>query len=346
MAESRLLFYVGNQLSRHGSTPTTIETLGPRLSQFVDLIAVSDKKNRWWRLWDITWQFLRKKRHIGVVLIDTYSTAHFWVALWVACLARWFHRPYVCFLHGGNLPARLTNHPGLSRWLFGGALQLISPSRYLQRTFGEYGFESVYLPNSIDLAAYPFRLRRHLKPRLLYVRAMCRLYHPTLLVTVLHLLKDSFPDLTLTMIGPDKDGSSTEVLAMARELGVSERITLTGRLEKEQWIRQSPSFDLFVNPTRFDNHPVSVIEAMALGFPIVSTTAGGLPDLLSHEQTALLVPPEQPEAFATAVARLLEDPDLAEGLSRRSRLSAERFDWTCLEGQWRSMLSHWRLTKT
>jgi len=82
--------------------------------------------------------------------------------------------------------------------------------------------------------------------------------------------------------------------------------------------------DVFVVPSRTEGTPLALLEAMALERPIVATNVGGLPELLTHEANALLVPPEDPHALAAAVVRLLDDRDLGERLGRAARETVER----------------------
>jgi glycosyltransferase involved in cell wall biosynthesis len=97
--------------------------------------------------------------------------------------------------------------------------------------------------------------------------------------------------------------------------------------------------DIFLNTTNIDNTPVSVLEAMACGLCVVSTNVGGIPYLLEHEHDALLVPPNDPQAMATAVHRLLNEPDLAERLSRNARQKAAQCDWSIILPQWEALLT-------
>ena len=67
---------------------------------------------------------------------------------------------------------------------------------------------------------------------------------------------------------------------------------------------------------------------MASGLPIVATDAGGIPEFLDHEISALLVPPRDPEALADALTRLIGDPDLSEAMGRSNRKRVETtYDW-------------------
>ena len=73
--------------------------------------------------------------------------------------------------------------------------------------------------------------------------------------------------------------------------------------------------------------PISLLEAMASGVPIVSTSVGGIPYLVEHEKTALLVPVADPDAMATAMLRLLREPGLAGGLRSRGLTTAAEYAW-------------------
>jgi glycosyltransferase involved in cell wall biosynthesis len=74
--------------------------------------------------------------------------------------------------------------------------------------------------------------------------------------------------------------------------------------------------DLFAFPSFAEGMPNSVLEAGATGLPIVATPVGGIPEIVTHERTGLLVPPRDAEALAGAILRVLQDPDLASRLSR------------------------------
>ena len=134
------------------------------------------------------------------------------------------------------------------------------------------------------------------------------------------------------MVGPDKDGSLNEVKKMAREKNLN--CHFKGKLSKEEWIKLSEGYDIFINTTLIDNTPVSVIEAMALGLPVVSTNVGGIPYLISNEENGLLVKPRDAEAMAKGILRLMENPEFAENLSKKGRLKAEKFNWPEVKQLW------------
>lgn len=271
-------------------------------------------------------------------MIDTYGSINFYIAWVVARLARVVGKPYIPILHGGNLPLRLEHNPHLCRHIFKYAYQSIAPSRYMQAAFAQHGYETKVIPNSIDLKEYNYQKRSQISPRLLWVRSFAALYNPGLAIEVFKMLRTKYPDATLCMVGPDKDGSLAQCKALAAQLGVADQVTFTGRLSKTAWHQLSAEYDIFLNTTNVDNMPISVIEAMALGLPVVSTNVGGLPYLLEDQKEALLVPPADSSVMVDAITRLLEDPVLVERLSKNARQKVEAFDIEVVLKQWRNLI--------
>jgi glycosyltransferase involved in cell wall biosynthesis len=276
------------------------------------------------------------KSHL--LLIDTYSTSAFWFAYLSAKLANQLKLNYIPILHGGDLPKRLASHPKHCRQLFEKAKVNVAPSAYLMHHFQKAGYTNlVYIPNTIMLEKYEFKLRQKLQPHFLWVRSFAHLYNPILALQVLERLLNHYPEAKLSMVGPFKDDSIEECKAYveANQLPV----TFTGGMPKEDWLDYAKDFDIFINTTNVDNTPVSVMEAMALGLPVVSTNVGGIPFLLEDQIDALLVEPNQVETFTEAVLKLLKPPKLAASLSKAGREKVEQFDWHVVKERWHAVIS-------
>jgi glycosyltransferase involved in cell wall biosynthesis len=84
---------------------------------------------------------------------------------------------------------------------------------------------------------------------------------------------------------------------------------------------------LLLNPSLADNMPISLLEAMASGVPIVSTDVGGIPYLVEHGSSAMLVPPRQPDEMADCALRILDDPGVAERLRAKGLELARHYTW-------------------
>jgi len=123
--------------------------------------------------------------------------------------------------------------------------------------------------------------------------------------------------LELTLLG---DGSDRQRLQeLARRLGIHEHVVFAGYASQRQLSEHLERSDLFVLPSFAEGVPVSLMEAMACGVPVLSTCVGGIAELVEPEQTGLLVPPADCAALANAVARYCDDQELRQRISRQAR---------------------------
>lgn len=332
------LLYIGNKLSKHGFTPTSIETLGPFLEDEGYVVNyASSRKNQILRFLDMIFMVWKTRKSTHYIIIDTYSTWNFWYAVFVGIIAKKCSLRYLPILRGGDLPNRLLRNPRTAKKLFENAYVNIAPSKYLEYAFMEFGIKNIkYIPNSIEIKNYPFKEKKTDVPRLLWVRSFASIYNPKMAIDVLEKVKEIYPDATLTMVGPDKDGS----LETARQYAISKKLNVnfTGRLSKKEWILLSEDYNVFINTTDFDNTPVSVIEAMALGLPIISTNVGGIPYLLEDNVDAILINPNDSEAMAGAVLKIINDVSLRNRLIEKGRQKAQTWDWEKVKLLWREVL--------
>ena len=355
------ILYIGNHLT--GGLPTGVSTLSVNLRrEGYEVVTASSKKKKAARLGEMLWQVWKYRKWADYVLIDTYSTWNFWYAVAVARLCGRLGLRYIPILHGGDLPGRLRRSPRASRRLFGKAYVNVAPSGFLVEEFSgrdaihrvqragegvpadgaDFGadiadnFKVVFIPNSIDLSNYAFKARINVSPKLFWVRAFQDLYEPLMALKTLQQLLPKYPDAELCMVGPDKDGSLQQCRAYAEEHGLP--VTFPGKLSKSAWTQLAESYDLFLNTSRVDNTPLSLIEAMALGLPVISTRAGGIPYMISDGGEGLLVPIGDAGAMVDAVQRLVEDPALAAQLSTTARKKVEAFDWEVVKEQWFNLL--------
>jgi L-malate glycosyltransferase len=334
-----MILYLGNNLTLHGNTPSSIETLGKFLGERYRVKRFSSKKNQALRWLDMMWAIVYHHRKASVVLIDTYSSLGFYYALGAACFCKFFSIPYVPILRGGNLNHRLKKSSKLSRFVFGGALTLVAPSNYLFTSFRKLGFTNlVYIPNSIEIDRYLVKKRKAVTPRLLWVRSFHRVYNPAMAIEVLQKLQAYFPDTELCMVGPDKDGSLEQCKALAKERGLETSIKFTGVLSKRDWHSLSEQYDIFINTTTIDNTPVSVIEAMALGLPVVSTNVGGVPFLIQDTENGLLIDSGDSHGMIDKIRWLIDNPESAYQIASKAREEVEKFDWNLVKLKWFAIL--------
>lgn len=337
----RGVLLVGNFVSRSRAYRGVCEDLAERLAgRGWAVVTTSSQPAKLPRLLDMVGTAWRRRHDYDVAHVDVFSGPAFLWAEAVCWTLRRVRKPYVLTLRGGSLPHFARRWPGRVRRLLRSAAMVTTPSRYLLEAMTPYRADLTLLPNPLDLPAYPFQERTAPRPRLIWLRAFHETYNPTMAARVVALLRPDFPDVTLTMIGPDKgDGSRERVAQVAAELGVADRVTLgDGVPKREVPARLSGGGDIFLNTTNVDNTPVSVLEAMACGLCVVSTDAGGLPYLIEDGSNGLLVPVGDPQRMADAVRRVLTEPGLAARLSANARRKAESHDWGTLVRQWNLLL--------
>jgi glycosyltransferase involved in cell wall biosynthesis len=332
------LLYIGNKLSDHGYTATSIETLGMFLESEGYLVYyASSKKNRILRMCEMIYKTFYYARKVDYVLIDTYSTKNFWFALIISQICRLLRVKYIPKLHGGNLPYRIEKSKLLSNLIFKNAFVNVAPSNYLYKVFKKNGFSNlIYIPNTIEIQLYTQFIKEYDSPRILWVRSFANIYNPVMAIKVFIKLKQLYPNAKICMVGPQKDTSYAKTVRFVKNNKLD--VLFTGKLSKEEWVKLSKEYNVFINTTHFDNTPISVIEAMALGLPVVSTNVGGIPNLLEHNKNGLLVDDNDVEEMTNQIIRLMEEPNLAQTLSINGKDLVKSFDWNIVKKQWIELL--------
>jgi glycosyltransferase involved in cell wall biosynthesis len=175
---------------------------------------------------------------------------------------------------------------------------------------------TVVIRNGIDAAARPARQETH-PPRIVAVGRLQAPKDPLSLVRALAKLRGRHFHALIVGDGPDRPAVEAEL----RRLELTEAVDLTG--EREDVAEILAASAVFVLSSRSEAFPMSVLEAMAAGLPVVATRVGGLPELVVEGETGLLVPAGDPEELAAAIARLLDDPDLRERFGSAGRARVE-----------------------
>jgi L-malate glycosyltransferase len=321
-----------------GWVPSQAEILAEHFrAEGYEVRLTSRRVRRLPRLVDTVVALVRWRRHVDVLHVLVFSGPGFGMADLTATLGRMLRLPVVLHLRGGALPEFARRHPRWVRRVLGRGDALVSPSRYLSSELPVTRGGITVIPNVVSIDDYPFRLRSRIGHSLLWMRTFHSIYNPDLALEVLASLRAEHPAATLTMAGQEK-GELARVRARARQLGLDGATRFVGFLDLVGKQREFARHDIFLNTNRVDNMPVSVLEAAAFGLPIVATEVGGIPYVLEHEHTALLVPNDDVAAMACAVERLLAEPSLAQALSRNGRSLAEASAWPAVFALWEPLI--------
>jgi len=335
-----MILYFGNKLKKSRRITSMIESLEPFLRQLVEIKTFSEKSSYAGKIADVTVQIYKHFHKTSLVLIDVFSSKNIYYALYISLLAKLAGLPYALVLRGGNLPEKAKSHPFLIRLLFRNAKHIVAPSGYLHDTFKPSYPQTILIPNIVDVSLYPYREREIKDPKILYLRGFGRVYNPQMLICAVDILKKTYPDIEVLMMGNDHGDKTMQTCRqLVSDLGLEKNITLRGSMPKEEWIDMSENFNIMVSTPMIDNTPVSVIEGMMLGLPVISTNVGGISYLIDDRESGLLVEAGNPEQLAEAVSLLLENPALALSITRNARKKSETFGWDQVKPLWKKILN-------
>jgi glycosyltransferase involved in cell wall biosynthesis len=237
---------------------------------------------------------------------------------------------------GGLAREFLSSHAASVKRAVSIAGALAVPSRFLQEIFAAHGMPSVIVPNVVDTEVFrpadsPLE-RPSDEPHIVVARNLEALYGNDVAIKALAIVRQRHARARLSIAGSGPELDSLRHLAAGT--GLEHAVHFTGRLEVQEMVALYQDADVVLNPSRADNTPNSVLEALACGVPVVSTDVGGMSYLVQHEQTAWLVPPESPERMADGIVRLLADRDLRRNLVRNGLLLAAKCSWPAVREKW------------
>jgi glycosyltransferase involved in cell wall biosynthesis len=258
-------------------------------------------------------------------------------AIWIAWLRG---VPVVVNYRGGEAGSFLARSETLVRLSMQRASRLVVPSGFLHELFGRYGYSAEIVPNIVSLERFAPGGRRSAAPMLVVARNLEPLYDNATALRAFAAVRAQRADARLTVAG---SGPQESILkALAADLGVADAVTFCGRIDRDEMAALLRSSHVALNPSLADNMPNSVLEALASGVPVVSTDVGGVPFIVRHDETALLVPPGDAQAMAQAVLRVLGDDALAQRLSAAGLQLVQQFTWEHVGPRWAAVYAHCR----
>lgn len=239
--------------------------------------------------------------------------------------------PVILNYRGGEAEAFLERQSIWVRPTLRQAFAVIVPSAFLEGVFRRFGAVTEVVPNIIDVARFHPGPPRPATRHIIVTRNLEDIYDIPTALRAFAAILNVHPDATLTVAGSGPRRSDLETLCWS--LGIASSVRFAGGLDNENIAELYRSADVVLNPSTADNMPISLLEAMASGVPIVSTNVGGIPFFLQDDGNALLVPPRDPAAMATAALRLLGDAHLAARLCAPGLDIILNFGWPSVWGK-------------
>jgi glycosyltransferase involved in cell wall biosynthesis len=276
------------------------------------------------------------RRLPGVDVVHAFS-ASYWSFLLAPVpamlIGRLFGKKVIINYHSGEADDHLANWRSAVP-LLRLADRIVVPSGYLVEVFAHHHLAAEAIGNFVEIEHLPFRERPTIRPRFLSNRNLEQLYNVACTLRAFATIQREIPDARLTVAG---DGSQRGALeALAHELGLRQ-VQFTGRIAPSDMAALYADADVYLNSPDIDNMPVSVIEAFAAGLTVVTTDAGGIPYLVRHGETGLMVSRNDAAALAREALRLFREEGLAARLAGRARQDClAHYVWPAVSEEWRA----------
>ena len=208
---------------------------------------------------------------------------------------------------------------------------IVVPSGYLVDVFATFGLTARPIFNVVELEVFTYRERVPIRPVFFTSRLHEPLYNVPCVLRAFSRVQKVYPEASLVVAG---DGwMRPQLEALAAELGLR-NTTFVGRVPWGDMPAVYDAADIYLTATNIDNMPGSVIECLSCGLPVVTTDAGGVPYIVTNDETALIVPRDDDAQMAKQAIRLLTDSELVLRLARNGRESCRKFTWLAVRERW------------
>ena len=200
--------------------------------------------------------------------------------------------------------------------------------------FLKYGINTVVIPPSIDSQLLEPREITSVQPKILVSRSLEKRNNMTCIIEAFGLVKQKYPRAEMTIAGDGPERPKLEEMVMHKRLT---GITFNGPVQSGQLSRLYTEADLYINVSSIDGLPVSLLEALAVGLPVITTGVGGIPSVITDRKNGLFVNPDDPAQLAGTIIKLVESPNLVKSLSEQARLSISSQSIPGIKERWRSL---------
>ncbi len=250
-------------------------------------------------------------------------------AIWIAWLRG---RPVVLNYRGGEAERFFERSFSWVRPSLRRTAAVIVPSEYLRDVFARRGVDAGIVPNIIDLELFREQAGESNTdgldtgyPHIVVARHLESIYGIDVAIKSFFRFREHFPHARLSIAGQGPQRLQLE--EMVNDLGISGQVTFTGSLDRKAMSELYRSGDIFLNTSTTDNMPNAILEAMACGLPVVTTDAGGIPCIVKHGVTGLVVPVGDEDKVVGALLKVAREPESAREMAARARLYVQRYGW-------------------
>lgn len=272
---------------------------------------------------------LSTNRNIGIIHIHTASRGSFYRKTFVLLIAKLFGKKVILHIHGGGFKRFVEGSLGHGSWIVSimhlADLNICLSIEWLEYFKKKWGVKNiVVLPNPIVMPSYNFEKKPNKQIALLYLGAVVQSKGIFDLVEFLSNYQNCLDGKILLHIGGE--GDLDRLRQFVDKHKMANQIVIHGWVKAEQKVKLFQNSDLFILPSYTEGLPMSILEAMSYGKPIVATNVGGIPSLVKTEVNGWLFDPSDFKQLNVIFNELFDQPQLLLDYGKRSYDLAWSYD--------------------
>ncbi len=332
--EKEKVLFIGSYLGKDRGSISIAEKLSKKYQNddSYQIVLVSKKQKKILRIFEIVFHLLFLE--YSETFIDTYSGNSFFITHLAGYILRLRGKTYSLIIRGGNFVNFYNQNKVLIQKDLLRANSLLSPSHFIIDFFNKKGILIDYLPNYIDQSIFPNNPSRLRKPfSILWVRAFTEIYNPLIPIRIINELKDKYPQVTLTMVGPDL-GMLNQVKEEILNLDLESYIQIVGPIANSELHNYYNTHSVYLNTTSFESFGMALLEAASCGIPIVSTNVGEIPFIYENGESILLVDNFNIIDFVSKIESIFNSETLGLKLSKNGMCVSNNYTFEKIKPIW------------
>ena len=322
---------------------TAADQLAELLSKYdYSVVKVSTHVNKILRFLDTFFSiiFYSKKYSIGIVPLYGGTFSLFWAES-TTVLLKLLGKKIILIIHGGSIPGRMKNDFKANNYLrtIKRVDVVVCPSNYIIHALRKFNVDALLVENVLNLSEYEYHPKEKIRPHILWMRTFEEAYNPLMAIRVFAVLKKKYSNAKMIMAGRD-NGLLESTKQLAYTINVIDSIEFPGYISNAMKNKIADDFDIYICTNKIDNAPVSVIEMMRLGLPVISVNSGGIPYLITNNYDGLLVEADDENEMVEKIIEVINDSNTALKLVKNGLNTCERYGEKPVLEKWKNIFEH------
>ncbi len=293
-------------------------------------------KNRYFRFLDTILFLVFSIRKYDVVIIHTFGFFSFFLEYPTILIAHFFKKRLVLYIHGGAFIDFYEKYEFFVKRYILLADIIATPSHFLRIGLENKGYLINVIPNTIDSEIFYFTNSVKRPFSILWVRAFHEIYQPFLVLDILNCLKEKYPNINITMIGPDQ-GLLADFISKVKDNSLEKYITIAGRVDNNELVKYYNTHQVFLTTTKFESFGVAILEAARCKIPQVSTSVGEIP-LMWENGIEILLCESNGLSLSHQIDKLFNSEELRNNIAEAAYFKSLRYDWEFVKSLWYNII--------